>query len=127
VPEDIPIKPNTLSPDEVQVTHNHSLAGYYVLSGMRFAWPVAEMVLQHHERLDGSGYPNGLVGEAIMPEARIIAVADVVEATTALRPQRQPLGLPAALSLVAQQEGVLYDAAAVGACMRLFNQQGFRF
>ena len=87
----------------------------------------AEMVLQHHERMDGSGYPQGLKGDHILMGARIIAIADVVEAMSTNRPYRFALGLPAALQEIQQGRGTLYDAEAVDACLDLFEQQGFSF
>jgi len=88
---------------------------------------VAEMVLQHHERLDGSGYPHGLEGDRITMEARILAVADVVEAMSSHRPYRAALGVEAALEEIRKGRGTLYDPAVVDACLRLFREKGFRF
>jgi len=87
---------------------------------------VAEIVLQHHERLDGSGYPQGLSGDEIMLEARILAVADVVDAMASHQPYRAARGLDEALEEISQNRGVLYDPGAVGACLKLFKQKGFR-
>ncbi|MEI6727929.1 MAG: HD domain-containing phosphohydrolase, partial [Actinomycetes bacterium] len=105
----------------------HPQSGFEILAAIDFGRPVAEMVLQHHERLDGSGYPRALAGEAILPEARILAVADVVEAMSSHRPYRAALGMAAALAEVKEQAGVKYDAAVVAACVRLFEEQGFAF
>ncbi|MBC8249909.1 MAG: HD domain-containing protein, partial [Anaerolineales bacterium] len=88
---------------------------------------VAQIVLQHHERLDGSGYPQGLSGEDILLEARILAVADVVEAMASRRPYRPPRGLDKALEEISQKRGVLYDPEVVDACLKLFTEKGFTF
>ena len=101
-------------------------AAYDILAPIEFDYPVADIVVQHHERLDGSGYPAGLRGEEIMPEARILAVADVVEAMASHRPYRPALGLEAALAEIRAGAGTLFDAAAVDACAGLFAA-GFEF
>ena len=90
-------------------------------------WPLAEIVYQHHERMDGSGYPRNLKGDDILMEARIMAVADVVEAMASHRPYRPALGLAAALEEIEKNRGTLYDEAFVDACLRLFNDQGYKF
>ena len=92
-----------------------------------FPWPLADIVLQHHERLDGSGYPQGLLSEEIMLEARILAVADVVEATASHRPYRPARGIDQTLEEISQNRGVLYDPEVVGACLKLFTEDGFTF
>jgi HD-GYP domain-containing protein (c-di-GMP phosphodiesterase class II) len=92
---------------------------------VEFPWPLAEIVLQHHERLDGSGYPGGLTGEQILPEARVLAVADVVEAMASHRPYRPALGMEAALAEIESGRGTLYDAAAVDACVAVIREGGF--
>ncbi|HET6496517.1 MAG TPA: HD domain-containing phosphohydrolase, partial [Thermoleophilia bacterium] len=92
-----------------------------------FGLPVAEIVLQHHERLDGSGYPRALTGEDILPGARILAVADVVEAMSSYRPYRPALGIGAALVEIREHAGVTYAADVVATCVRLFEEQGFAF
>ena len=94
-PTEIMTKPGRLTKTEFQLIKDHPRVGYEMIKDIAFPWPVAHIVLQHHERLDGSGYPEGLVGDAILPEARILAVADVVEAVCSLRPYRPALGLPA--------------------------------
>jgi PAS domain S-box-containing protein/putative nucleotidyltransferase with HDIG domain len=127
VPAEILAKPGKLSFAEFSLVKGHAKAGFNMLSHIDFPWPVAQIVLQHHERLDGSGYPNGLKRRDILPEARIIAVADVVEAMSAHRPYRPSLGLDAALEEVERGKGVLYDEAAVDACVRLFRERGFKF
>ena len=98
-----------------------------MLEGIDFPWPIARIVLQHHERLDGSGYPAGLWGDAIRSEARILAVADVVEAMARERPYRAALGIDAALAEIVAHRGKKYDANAVDACVRLFRTRGFRW
>jgi PAS domain S-box-containing protein len=127
VPAEILSKPGRLTDNEYDLVRQHPRTGYGILSAVDFRWPVAEIVLQHHERLDGSGYPQGLEGEAIAPEARVLAVADVVEAMSSHRPYRPALGLDAALDEVEQGRGSLYDADAVDACVALFREEGFTF
>jgi HD-GYP domain-containing protein (c-di-GMP phosphodiesterase class II) len=97
-----------------------------VVKGVDFPWPIADVILQHHERLDGSGYPKGLKGDQILLEAKILAVADVVEAMMSHRPCRPALGLDAALGEIRQQSGRRYDPAAVNACLEVFKE-GFAF
>lgn len=101
--------------------------GCDIVSGVDFPWPVADMILQHHERLDGSGYPNGLRGVEIGVGARVIAVADVVEAMVAHRPYRPALGIEAALAEVLAGRGTRFDAGAVEACVHLFTDEEFTF
>ena len=127
VPIEILTKPDRLSPTELEIVRQHPRAGYDVLEGIDFPWPIARIVLQHHERLDGSGYPAGLWGDAIRSEARILAVADVVEAMARERPYRAALGIDAALAEIVAHRGKKYDANAVDACVRLFRTRGFRW
>jgi putative two-component system response regulator len=127
VPAEILSKPSPLSKLEYGLIKNHAQVGHDVLKGMDFPWPLAQIVLQHHERLDGSGYPQGLSGEEIMLEARILAVADVVEAMASHRPYRPPRGLDKALEEISQNRGVLYDSKAVDVCLKLFAEKGFKF
>ena len=127
VPRAIRSKLGHLSDYEFQIIMAHPEAGYDILDGLDFPWPVADAVLQHHERLDGSGYPRGLSGEEIILEARILGVADTVEAMLSNRPYRPPAGLKKALKQVSDSRGVLYDGRAVDACLVLFEQQGFDF
>ena len=122
VPVEILAKPGRLSAAEFELIKGHAASGYEILKGIDFPWPVATVVRQHHERLDGSGYPDGLTGEAILPEARILAVADVVEAIHSHRPYRPGLGIDAALEELRKQRGTLYDPQAVDACLRLADQ-----
>jgi PAS domain S-box-containing protein len=127
VPAEILSKPTKLTKLEFELIKTHPQAGYDILKGIDFPWPVAEMVHQHHERLDGSGYPQGLKGDAIALEARILAVADVVEAMASHRPYRAGLGLEAALREIETKRGVWFDPAPVDACLRLFRENRFSF
>jgi PAS domain S-box-containing protein len=126
IPAEILSKPGRLSEAEFNLIRQHPDAGFDILATIDFGSPVAEMVLQHHERLDGSGYPRGLSADEILPEARIMAVADVVEAMSSHRPYRPGLGIDAALAEVREHAGVKYDADVVAACVRLFEEQGFQ-
>ena len=119
VPRGIIDHPGRLSLPDLRRLQTHAEAGYTLLRGIGFPWPVADMVRQHHERLDGSGYPDGLAGDAILPGARIIAVADLLEAMTADRAYRRAPGLAAGLAELRRGRGVLYDAAAADACIAL--------
>jgi len=127
VPAEILSKPTTLTNIEFALIKTHPQNGYDILKNVSSPWPLAEIVLQHHERLNGSGYPQGLQGEAILPEARILAVADVVEAIASHRPYRPALGIEQALEEIEKQKGILFDAQVVEACLKLFREQGFRF
>jgi PAS domain S-box-containing protein/putative nucleotidyltransferase with HDIG domain len=121
VPAEILIRPGKLRPLEWEMVKEHSRAGYEIVQDIAFPWPVAEMILQHHERLDGSGYPDGLRDEQIMLGARIIAVADTVEAMASHRPYRAALGLRAALDEIKRGSGSLFDPPVVEACLQLFR------
>jgi PAS domain S-box-containing protein len=127
VPAEILSKPGRLSSVEFELIKQHPESGYEILGAIDFGRPVAEMVRQHHERLDGSGYPQGLSGSDILPEARILAVADVVEAMSSHRPYRAALGMAAALAEVREHAGVKYDAEVVATCVKLVEEQGFQF
>jgi len=118
-------KKGRLDTSEYDEIKKHPEAGYEVLSSIQFPWPVAEIVRQHHERLDGSGYPMGLKGEEIYLESRIIAIADVVEAITFARPYREACGIDAALSEIEKNRGTLYDPEIVDVCVKLFREKGF--
>lgn len=124
-PAEILAKPGVLTRMEFELIKGHAQSGYDVLKRVDFPWPVAEVILQHHERLDGSGYPRGLRGEAILLEARIISVADVVEAMANHRPYRAGLGLEAALAEISSGSGRLYDPQVCAACLALFRDRGF--
>lgn len=119
IPSEILTRPGRLQGPEWTMVQGHQKAGYDIVSGIAFPWPIAEMILQHHERLDGSGYPDGLRGDNILPAARIIAVADVAEAMSAHRPYRPALGLSAALGEVRRGRGLQFDAEVVGALLDL--------
>lgn len=126
LPAEILSKPGRLSDLEMSLIKTHSQAGYDILKGIRFPWEIARMVLHHHERLDGSGYPQGLKEGDIELEARIIAVADVVEAVASHRPYRPSLGIDKALEEIRRHQGDQFDPQVVEACLKLF-QNGFRF
>ena len=125
IPAEILAKPGKLSSVEYLLIQGHAQASYNVLRDAQFPWPVAEIVLQHHERMDGSGYPQGLQGEEILLEARILAVADVLEAMGSHRPYRPSRGIEAALAEIVSGRGKLYDADVVDVCLRLFREKGF--
>lgn len=127
VPAEILSKPGNLSPIEYALVQSHAQASFDILKPIEFPWPIAEMVLQHHERLDGSGYPQGLRDEEICPAARILAVADVVEAMSSHRPYRPAHGGEKALAEIEENCGRLYDPVVVEACLRLFRQRHFTF
>jgi PAS domain S-box-containing protein len=126
IPAEILSKPGRLSEVEFSLVKMHSQAGYDILKTVKFPWPIAPIVLQHHERLDGSGYPQGLKGEDILLEAKILAVADVVEAMASHRPYRPALGIGQALDEISQKSGILYDSKVVDACFRLFYDKEFK-
>jgi len=126
VPAEILSKPDRLSEIEFNLIKMHSQVGYDILKDIEFPWPIAQIVLQHHERMDGSGYPSGLSKEAILLEARIITVADVVEAMASHRPYRAAIGLDGALEEISRNSGILYDADVVDACIRLFWEKGLK-
>ena len=126
VPAEILSKPGALSEPELELIRTHSEAGYDILKKINFPWPISKMVLQHHERMDGSGYPSGLSGEEILLEARIIAVADVVEAMSTHRPYRASPGVGFALEEIEANRGRLYDKAVVDVCLNLFRTGKFR-
>lgn len=123
VPGEILSKPGRLSRIEFELVKTHARSGYEILKEVDFPWPVAGITHQHHERLDGSGYPRGLKGDEILPEARILAVADVVESMMSYRPYRPALGLKAALDEIRARRNELYDPEAVDACLDLFSEQ----
>jgi PAS domain S-box-containing protein/putative nucleotidyltransferase with HDIG domain len=125
IPTEILSKPGKLSDSEFAIIKSHAQAGYEIVKEIQFPWPVAEAVLQHHERMDGSGYPQRLTGPDITLEARILAVADVVEAMSSHRPYRPALGLDQALEEIAQQKGVLYDPEVVDACIKVCTEDNF--
>jgi PAS domain S-box-containing protein len=127
IPAEILSKPTQLSEIEFKLIKAHSQIGYEILKNIDFPWPIAEIVLKHHERMDGSGYPQGLKGIEICLEAKILMVADVVEAMASYRPYRSALGIEAALEEIEKNMGVLYDSRVVEVCLRLFREKGFGF
>jgi len=127
LPTEILSKPTTLTDIEFNIIKEHSQIGYDILKSIDFPYPVAQIVLQHHDRLDGSGYPSNLKGDKILLEAKIIGVADVVEAMSSHRPYRPALGIEKALEEISQNKGILYDSEVVDTCIRLFKEKGFKF
>ena len=127
VPAEILTNPNALSAAEMSIIQMHPSLGYDVLKTLDLPWPVAQVVNQHHERINGSGYPSHLVGDDIILEAKVLAVADVVEAIASHRPYRPARGIGEALDEVSKQKGTLYDAAVVDSCVKIFKEQGFKF
>ena len=127
IPTEILTKPSALTSYEIAMLRSHAQAGYEILKPLSFPWPVADIILQHHERLDGSGYPNALKENDILVEAKIIAVADTVEAMSSDRPYRSSKGVDHALEEIETNSGVLYDQEAVKACLDLFRNKGYRF
>jgi len=127
IPTEILSKSTTLSDLEFSLIKEHSQTGYNILKSIVFSFPVAQIVLQHHERINGSGYPNKLNGDKILLEAKIIGVADVVEAMSSHRPYRPALGIDAALEEITQNRGILYDTKVVDTCLKLFKEKGFKF
>jgi HD-GYP domain-containing protein (c-di-GMP phosphodiesterase class II) len=127
LPAEILTKPSHLSSLEMSLIQAHSQAGYDILKSVDFPWPVAQIVLQHHERLNGTGYPQGLSGEGILKEARIVGVADVVETMSSHRPYRPSMGVDKALEEISAKKGILYDPEAVDACLTLIEEKHFEF
>jgi HD-GYP domain-containing protein (c-di-GMP phosphodiesterase class II) len=127
VPAEILSKPIKLSDIEFRLIQVHPQASYDILKDIDFPWPLAKIVLQHHERMNGSGYPLGLKNGDIFLGARILAVADVVEAMSSYRPYRPAWGLDKALEEISKQKGILYDSAVVDACLKLFVEGRFQF
>ncbi|MGB2906308.1 MAG: HD domain-containing phosphohydrolase [Candidatus Aminicenantaceae bacterium] len=127
VPAEILAKPGKLSPVEYNIIQTHPQVGYDILKSIEFPWPIADFVLQHHERLDGSGYPNGLKGDGISMEARILAVADVIEAMASHRPYRAALTIETALDEIQGNQGSKYDSQVVDACLKVFKNKKFDF
>ena len=125
VPRQLLVKPTRLTDMEMDLIRGHSEAGFIVLRDIDFPWPVARVVHEHHERMDGSGYPQGLTGDQLLLESRVLAVADVVESMAAHRPYRPALGVDAALSEIRKNRGTLYDPDVVDACVRLFEEKGY--
>ena len=127
VPVEILTNPLQLSGAEFSIIKMHPLVGYDILKTIDFPRPIAKIVYQHHERLNGSGYPGGISGDDIMLEAKILAVADVVEAMSSHRPYRPAIGLDKALLEISEKKGILYDSKAVDACLKVCSEEKFRF
>jgi PAS domain S-box-containing protein len=126
IPVEILSKPTKLIDIEFSLIKEHSRSGYEMLKNVESPWPLAEIVYQHHERMNGSGYPRNLKGDEILMESRILAVADVVEAMASHRPYRPTLGIEAALEEIEKNKGILYDDAVADACLRLFREKGYQ-
>ncbi len=126
IPSEILSKPARLSPWEYQLIKTHSQAGYEIFKDVPTLLPIARIILQHHERFDGSGYPGGLKGDAIAPEAHILAAADVFESMISHRPYRPALGVDAAIGELTQHRGVLYEPRTVDALVTLVREKDFR-
>ncbi len=127
VPSEILCKPTRLKPAEMDLVRDHPQSGYEIIAGVKFPWPIAEIILQHHERLDGSGYPRGMKGSEIFLASKIIAVADVVEAMMSHRPYRAALGLEKAIEEISGNRAILYEPAVVDACISVFAGGDFGF
>jgi HD-GYP domain-containing protein (c-di-GMP phosphodiesterase class II) len=126
VPSEILSKPGRLSEAEFDMIKTHSRVGFNILKDIEFPWPIARIVLQHHERINGSGYPDGLQGEEILLETRIISVADVIEAMSSNRPYRAARGADLALEEIERHKGILYDTEVADACLTHFRLRGFQ-
>jgi HD-GYP domain-containing protein (c-di-GMP phosphodiesterase class II) len=126
VPAEILSRPTKLTNIEFSLIKTHSQSGYDILKDIDFPWPIARTVLEHHERMNGSGYPNGLTGDNLLMESRILSVADVVESMGSHRPYRPSLGIEAALEEIEKNRGTLYDNTVADACLRLFREKGYQ-
>ncbi len=125
IPSEILSKPGKLSETEFNILKIHPESGFEILKNIEFPWPIAEMVLQHHEKLNGSGYPSGMKGDEMLAGARVMVVSDVVEAMASHRPYRAALGIGRAIEEITQNRGILYDPEVVDACIKLVNTPGF--
>ena len=126
IPGEILNKPGKLTDQEYEIMKQHPVHGFQILKSIDFPWPVGRMILQHHERLDGSGYPGGISGDDIIIEARIIAVADVVDSMTSDRPYRKALPVETALAEIKKGSGTKFDPAVVAACIELYTNKAER-
>jgi len=126
IPLEILSKPGRLNAVEFALVKGHPQASYDIRKNVDFPWPVAQVALQHHERMDGGGYPQGLKGEAILFEARVMAVADTIEAMASHRPYRPGLGVDKALAEIERGRGSAYDPIVVDACLKLFREKGYQ-
>jgi len=127
IPAELLSKPGPLSPAQFNLVKEHAELGFEIIKSVHFPWPIGDIILQHHERLNGSGYPHALKADAILLESRVLAVADVVEAMSSHRPYRAELGLEAALNEISAKCGTLFDPAVVQACVGLFHEDGYAF
>jgi HD-GYP domain-containing protein (c-di-GMP phosphodiesterase class II) len=125
IPVEVLVKPGKLTAVERLLVQSHPEVAHRILQAIEFPWPIAEIILQHHERIDGTGYPRGLTGSSMLIEAKIIAVADAMEAMLSDRPYRPSLGIESAVGELLEYRGTAYDAAVVDACARLFTERGF--
>jgi HD-GYP domain-containing protein (c-di-GMP phosphodiesterase class II) len=126
IPAEILSKPTKLTDIEFSLIKVHSQSGYEMLKDVESPWPLAEIIYQHHERMNGSGYPRNLKGNEILMESRILAVADVVEAMASYRPYRPALGIEAALEEIEKNKGILYDNTVADTCLKLFREKGYQ-
>jgi len=127
IPAEILSKPSKLTDIEFQLIKTHPGIGYDIMENIEFPWPINQIVLQHHEKMNGSGYPDGLKGQSILLESRILCVADVVEAMASHRPYRAALGIDAAISEISKSRGTLYDPDITDACCKILNENNFKF
>jgi len=127
IPAEILGTPTKLKNTEFSLIKTHPQFGYDILKDIDFPWPIARMVLEHHERINGSGYPSGLTGDKLLIESRILTVADVVEAMTSPRSYRPALELDAVLDAIAKNKAILYDTESVDTCLHLFKEKGYKF
>lgn len=127
VPTELLVRPGKINEIEYNLIKEHPKIGYNIIKRNDFPYPIAKIILQHHERLDGSGYPHKLKGEDILLEARIIAVSDVVEAMSSHRPYRPALGISVALDEIIKNKGILYDSQVIDICVELFRKKGLKF
>jgi HD-GYP domain-containing protein (c-di-GMP phosphodiesterase class II) len=126
VPAEILSKPGPISEAEYNIIKTHSQVGHDILKTIEFPWPVAKIVLQHHERMDGSGYPQGLKDKDILQEAKILAVADVIEAMATHRPYRPALSIEEALGEISKNKGRLFDPKVADCCLKVFEDKKFK-
>ena len=127
LPTEIVSKPSKLVEVEFNLLKNHPRTGYEILKKVDFPWPIAEIVFQHQEKIDGSGYPRGLKGDEILIEAKILGVANVVEAMSSYKSYRPALSIDESLTEISKYENILFDPEVVDACLRLFKEKGFKF
>jgi PAS domain S-box-containing protein/putative nucleotidyltransferase with HDIG domain len=126
VPSELLTKPSRLTDIELSLIKEHSRRGYEMLKDVESPWPLAEIIYQHHERMNGTGYPRNLKGDDILMEARILAISDVIESMGSHRPYRPSLGIEAALEEIEKNRGTFYDTGAVDACLRVFREKGYQ-